>query len=87
MKHNNIHSFEWLHPDMQTPVMVYFDINTRDRYDRFSNVEYQEDYFIVDCIYLCGVDITPLVDTYWFSHIVKDYEKLLEINNNEDCID
>lgn len=83
LKHNNIHSLEWTHPDMSTPVMVYFDINSRDRYDRYANVEYEEDYFIVDCIYLCGVDITPLVDTYWFDLIVKDYEKLLKVREHE----
>lgn len=70
----NVEIYEWIHPDMSTPLEVSIAFDSILRYGG-NDTEYEEIYPYIEAVYVGNTDIMPLMRMDDLIMCLKDYKE------------
>lgn len=77
-KELSIELYEWMHPEMSTPLDVSIGFDMDWRYDASAGQDYEVISPYIEAVYVGNVDIMPLMSTNDLYQILKDYKESRE---------
>ena len=72
----NVEIYEWVHPDMSTPLEATIAFDSVWRYA--NGRDYEEIYPYIEAVYVGNTDIMPLLSHYLLNDIMKAYKESIE---------
>ena len=74
----NLDIFEWMHPDMSTPLQVSIGFDSDWRYDASAHRDYEMVSPYIEAVYIGNVDVMPLMCSGDIAQALKDYKESRE---------